>query len=66
MYLNPRFLFVAKMDWATFWGDFVTNSSGADVMITIFIDFRQFSAKNLALFSKTNVMINFLPKVAVI
>jgi hypothetical protein len=28
-------------------------SSGADVMITIFIDFRQLSAKKLALFLKT-------------
>jgi hypothetical protein len=30
---------------------------GTDVMITIFCDFLQFSAKNLAFFSKTNVMI---------
>jgi hypothetical protein len=30
---------------------------GVDVMITIFGDFRQCSAKKLALFSKTNVMI---------
>jgi hypothetical protein len=29
-------------------------------MITIFGDFRQFSAKKLAFFSKTNVMIKFL------
>jgi hypothetical protein len=29
-------------------------------MITIFCDFRQFSAKKLAFFSKTNVVINFL------
>jgi hypothetical protein len=34
--------------------------SGTDVMITIFCDFRQFSAKKLAFFSKTNIMINFL------
>jgi hypothetical protein len=33
--------------------------SGVDVMITIFCDFRQFSAKKLAFFSKTNVMISF-------
>jgi hypothetical protein len=32
---------------------------GFDVMITIFCDFRKFSAKKLAFFSKTNVMINF-------
>jgi hypothetical protein len=35
---------------------------GVDVMITIFCDFRQFSAKKLAFFSKTNVMINFFSK----
>jgi hypothetical protein len=29
-------------------------------MITVFSDFQQFSVKKLALFSKTNVMINFL------
>jgi hypothetical protein len=33
---------------------------GVDVMITIFCDFRQFSAKKLAFFSKTNVMMKFL------
>jgi hypothetical protein len=32
---------------------------GADVMITIFCDFSQFSAKKLAFFLNTNVMINF-------
>jgi hypothetical protein len=36
--------------------------SGVDVMITIFCDFSQFSAKKLAFFSKTNVMINFFSK----
>jgi hypothetical protein len=30
---------------------------GVDVMITIFCDFCQFSAKKVAFFSKTNVMI---------
>jgi hypothetical protein len=35
------------------------GKSGVDVMITIFCDFSQFSAKKLAFFSKTNVMINF-------
>jgi hypothetical protein len=30
---------------------------GVDVIITIFCDFRQFSAKKWAFFSKTNVMI---------
>jgi hypothetical protein len=33
---------------------------GIDVMITIFCDFRQFSAKKLAFFSKTNVMIKIV------
>jgi hypothetical protein len=32
---------------------------GVNVMITIFCDFGQFSAKKLAFFSKTKVMINF-------
>jgi hypothetical protein len=31
--------------------------AGVDVMITIFCDFSQFSAKKLAFFLKTNVMI---------
>jgi hypothetical protein len=39
---------------------FVSSLPGVDVMITIFGDFRQFSAKKLAFFSKTNVMIKFL------
>jgi hypothetical protein len=30
---------------------------GVDVMITIFCDFRQFSAKKLAFFSQTNIKI---------
>jgi hypothetical protein len=33
--------------------------TGVDVMITIFCDFRQFSAQKLAFFSRTNVMIIF-------
>jgi hypothetical protein len=36
--------------------------AGVDVMITIFSDFCKFSAKNLALFSKTNVMITIFAK----
>jgi hypothetical protein len=39
---------------------------GVDVMITIFCDFCQFSAKILAFFSKTNVMIKFLQKLSVV
>jgi hypothetical protein len=38
---------------------FVRFEPGVDVMITIFCDFSQFSAKKLAFFSETNVMINF-------
>jgi hypothetical protein len=33
-------------------------------MITIFCDFRQFSAKKMAFFSKTNAMIKILHKLA--
>jgi hypothetical protein len=33
-------------------------------MITIFWDFSQFSAKNLAFLSKTNAMINFFQNLA--
>jgi hypothetical protein len=43
---------------------FVAVRPGVDVMITIFCDFRQFSVKKLAFFSKTNVMINFFQKLA--
>jgi hypothetical protein len=38
--------------------------SGTDVMITIFCDFWQFSAKKLAFFSKNNVMVKFLHNLA--
>jgi hypothetical protein len=37
---------------------------GVDVMITIFCDFRQFSAKKFAFFSKINVMIKILHNLA--
>jgi hypothetical protein len=40
--------------------------SGVDVMITIFCNFCQFSAKKLAFFSKTNAIIKFSPKLAVV
>jgi hypothetical protein len=36
--------------------------TGTNVMITIFCDFCLFSAKKLAFFSKTNVMITFSAK----
>jgi hypothetical protein len=35
---------------------------GVDVLITIFCDFYPFSAKKLAFFSKTNVMITIVEK----
>jgi hypothetical protein len=38
--------------------------SGVYVMITIFCDFSQFSAKKLAFFLNTNVMINFFKNLA--
>jgi hypothetical protein len=37
---------------------------GDDVMITIFCDFGQFSAKKLAFFTKTNVVIKILHNLA--
>jgi hypothetical protein len=37
---------------------------GVDVMITIFCDFSQFSAKKLAFFLNTNVMMNFFKNLA--
>jgi hypothetical protein len=40
----------------------VGTQPGVDVMITIFCDFCQFSAKKLAFFSKTYVMINCFSK----
>jgi GH18 family chitinase len=44
------------------WMDLVGRIHGVDVMITIFCDFCQFSAKKLAFFSKTNVMITIFAK----
>jgi hypothetical protein len=41
-----------------------TQLPGVDVMIVIFCDFLQFSAKKLACFSKTNVMIKILDNLA--
>jgi hypothetical protein len=41
-------------------GRFFANLSGVDAMITFFCDFCQFSAKKLAFFSKTYVMIKIL------
>jgi hypothetical protein len=38
---------------------------GADVMITFFCDFRQFSAKKMAFFLETNVMMKSLQKLTV-
>jgi hypothetical protein len=52
MHLKPDKYFAGRGRWA--------RGPGVDVMITIFSDFCQFSAKILAFFSKTNVMIKFL------
>jgi hypothetical protein len=43
-----------------------SQQTGVDVMITIFCDFSQFSAEKMAFFSKTNVMMKFLQKIAVV
>jgi hypothetical protein len=40
--------------------------SGVDVTLTIFCDFCHFLAKKLAFFSKTNVVIKFMHKIAVV
>jgi hypothetical protein len=61
------FIFYAPLYLHTFGGNtcfssnllsltFAVLTPGVDVMITIFCDFCQFSAKKLAFFSKTNVM----------
>jgi hypothetical protein len=42
----------------------VSTNLGSMLGITIFCDFRQFSAKKLAFFSKTNVMIKILHNLA--
>jgi hypothetical protein len=41
-----------------------SKASSCNVMLTIFGDFRQFSAKKLAFFSKTNAMIKILNNLA--
>jgi hypothetical protein len=52
------------MGVAALWAILFASTSGVDVMITIFGDFRQFSAKKLAFFSKTNVMNKLLHNLA--
>jgi hypothetical protein len=42
------------------------SEPGVDVTITIFGDFCQFLAKEMAVFSKTNVMITILQKRTVV
>jgi hypothetical protein len=42
----------------------ISAGPGVDVMITISCDFRKFSAKKLAFFSKTNGMIKILHNLA--
>jgi hypothetical protein len=43
---------------------YFTETPGVDIMITIFCNFRQFLAKKVAFFSKTNVMIKSLHNLA--
>jgi hypothetical protein len=43
---------------------FIPKEAGVDVMITIYCDFCQFSAKKLASFSKANVMMKFFHNLA--
>jgi hypothetical protein len=54
--------------FAEFFGEnilkIITSVPGVEVMITIFCDFCQFSAKKLAFFLNTNVMINFFQNLA--
>jgi hypothetical protein len=45
-------------------GNTKRDREGLDVMIAIFCDFRQFSAKKLAFFSKANVTIKILHNLA--
>jgi hypothetical protein len=47
-----------------FLSNFHPKRAGVDVVITIFCDFPQFSAKKLAFLSKTNVMIKILHNLA--
>jgi hypothetical protein len=56
--------YVDKKGVDTFWAIFLTHSSVFDVMITIFCEFGQFSAKKLAFLSKTNGMIKLLRNLA--
>jgi hypothetical protein len=46
--------------------NFAVSFPGVDVMITIVYDFRKFSAKKLAFFSKTNVMVKIEQNIAVV
>jgi hypothetical protein len=52
------------MDWAAVWAVFYTNSSGSDVMITIFCDFSQFSAKKFGVFLKNQCYDHNLAKIS--
>jgi hypothetical protein len=49
--------FMKNMTSCYFSANTLKLQPGVDVMITVFCDFRQFSAQKLAFFSKTNVMI---------
>jgi hypothetical protein len=58
--------FLAAMVRPHWSDDEMFELAGQYVMITNFCDFRQFSAKSLTFRSKTNVIIKFLQKVAVV
>jgi hypothetical protein len=53
--LFPRLWFCINFDKNVF-GYILPNSSGVDVMITIFCDFGQLSPKKLAFFTKVNYL----------
>jgi hypothetical protein len=55
----PSFSLLTQV-YLTHWVQRLEKLPGVDVMITIFCDFCQISAKKLAVFSKTNVMIKIL------
>jgi hypothetical protein len=59
---NPYWLIYTSNDNENLRDVADTLGSGVDVMITIVCDFCQFSAKKLAFFSKTNVMITIFAK----
>jgi hypothetical protein len=70
--IGVRYFGATKHSWQKHWviiktpahrtRVYTVDESGTDVMITIFCDFCQFSAKKMAFVSKTNVMITIFAK----